>query len=52
MAASVDSAVAVVPPPSPVDVPSSVPSIVKLSSGSFDAGKETGEDKDEIFKLY
>lgn len=38
-----DSAVAVAEPPSPVDVPSSVPSIVKLSTGSFDAGRETGE---------
>ncbi|KAM7377430.1 hypothetical protein PAMA_013964 [Pampus argenteus] len=37
---SVDSAVA--EPSSPVDSPSSVPSIVKLSTGSFDAGRETG----------
>lgn len=38
-----DSAVAVAEPPSPVDVPSPVPSIVKLSTGSFDSGRETGE---------
>lgn len=47
MAGSVDSAVA--EPPSPVDVPSPVPSIVKLSTGSFDGGRETGEEKDEAF---
>lgn len=41
-----DSAVAVAEPPSPVDVPSSVPSIVKLSTGSFDAGRETGEEEE------
>lgn len=40
---SVDSAVA--EPPSPVDVPSPVPSIVKLSTGSFDAARETGEEE-------
>lgn len=42
-----DSAVAVAEPPSPVDMPSPVPSIVKLSTGSFDGGRETGEEKDE-----
>lgn len=42
MAGSVDSAVA--EPPSPVDVPLPVPSIVKLSTGSFDAGREAGEE--------
>lgn len=42
---------AVAEPPSPVDVPSSVPSIVKLSTGSFDSVRETGEDKDEPFKF-
>lgn len=47
IAGSVDSAVAVAEPPSPVDVPSPVPSIVKLSTGSFDGGRETGEEKDE-----
>ncbi|XP_008294573.1 DENN domain-containing protein 4C isoform X2 [Stegastes partitus] len=45
IAGSVDSAVAVAEPPSPVDVPSPVPSIVKLSTGSFDAGRETGTGK-------
>ncbi|KAM6960171.1 DENN domain-containing protein 4C isoform 3-T3 [Tautogolabrus adspersus] len=45
IAGSVDSAVAVAEPPSPVEVPSSVPSIVKLSTGSFDAGRETGTGK-------
>ncbi|XP_075999817.1 DENN domain-containing protein 4C isoform X2 [Genypterus blacodes] len=49
IAGSVDSAVAVVEPPSPADMPSSVPSIVKLSSGSFDAGKETGTGK--LFRM-
>ncbi|TNN83909.1 DENN domain-containing protein 4C [Liparis tanakae] len=44
VAGSVDSAVAVSEPPSPVDVPSPVPSIVKLS-GSFDSGRETGSGK-------
>ncbi|KAF7669009.1 hypothetical protein LDENG_00264010 [Lucifuga dentata] len=48
MAGSVGSAVAVVELPSP-DVSSSVPSIVKLSTGSFDAGKETGTGK--LFRL-
>lgn len=47
IAGSVDSAVAVAEPPSPVDVPSPVPSIVKLSTGSFDG--ETGEERDEAF---
>ncbi|XP_028284713.1 DENN domain-containing protein 4C isoform X3 [Parambassis ranga] len=45
IASSVDSAVAVAEPPSPVDVPSSVPSIVKLSTGSFDNGREGGTGK-------
>lgn len=38
---SVDSAVA--DPPSPVEPLMSVPSIVKLSTGSFDASRDTGE---------
>ncbi|KAM9717888.1 DENN domain-containing protein 4C [Menidia menidia] len=42
---SVDSAVAVAEPPSPVDVPSPVPSIVKLSTGSFDSSKDKGTGK-------
>ncbi|XP_047241644.1 DENN domain-containing protein 4C isoform X2 [Girardinichthys multiradiatus] len=41
IAGSVNSAVAVVEPPSPVDVHSPVPSIVRLSTGSFDGGRET-----------
>lgn len=41
MAGSVGSAV--VEPPSPVGALSLVPSIVKLSTGSFDGGRETGE---------
>ncbi|XP_060887885.1 DENN domain-containing protein 4C isoform X3 [Labrus mixtus] len=45
IAGSVDSAVAVAEPPSPVEVPSPVPSIVKLFTGSFDAGRETGTGK-------
>ncbi|KAM9836509.1 DENN domain-containing protein 4C isoform 2-T2 [Aulostomus maculatus] len=45
IAGSVDSAVAVAEPPSPIDGPSPVPSIVKLSTGSFDAGRETGTGK-------
>ncbi|XP_034532128.1 DENN domain-containing protein 4C isoform X2 [Notolabrus celidotus] len=45
IAGSVDSAVAVTEPPSPVEALSSVPSIVKLSTGSFDAGRETGTGK-------
>ncbi|KAM3590643.1 uncharacterized protein V6R79_013643 [Siganus canaliculatus] len=44
-ASSVDSAVAVADPPSPMDAPSAVPSIVKLSTGSFDGSKETGAGK-------
>lgn len=40
-AGSMDSAVA--EHASPADVPSPVPSIVKLSTGSFDGGRETGE---------
>ncbi|KAI3376500.1 hypothetical protein L3Q82_016952 [Scortum barcoo] len=45
IAGSVDSAVAVAEPPSPVDALSPVPSIVKLSTGSFDNGRETGTGK-------
>ncbi|XP_037613819.1 DENN domain-containing protein 4C isoform X1 [Sebastes umbrosus] len=45
IAGSVDSAVAVAEPPCPVDVPSPVPSIVKLSTGSFESGRETGTGK-------
>ncbi|XP_075968395.1 DENN domain-containing protein 4C isoform X4 [Anarhichas minor] len=45
VAGSVDSAVVVAEPPSPVDVPSPVPSIVKLSTGSFDGGREAGTGK-------
>ncbi|XP_054456882.1 DENN domain-containing protein 4C isoform X2 [Anoplopoma fimbria] len=45
IAGSVDSAVAVAEPPSPVDVAPPVPSIVKLSTGSFDGGRETGTGK-------
>ncbi|XP_041841016.1 DENN domain-containing protein 4C isoform X2 [Melanotaenia boesemani] len=45
IAGSVDSAVAVVEPLSPVDGPSPVPSIVKLSTGSFDSGREKGAGK-------
>nr|XP_046236912.1 DENN domain-containing protein 4C isoform X2 [Scatophagus argus] len=45
VAGSVDSAVAVAEPPSPTEVPSPVPSIVKLSTGSFDGGRETGTAK-------
>lgn len=41
MAGSVDSAVA--EPLIPVDASVPVPSIVKLSTGSFDADRETGE---------
>lgn len=44
-----DSVVALAEPPSPVDGLSSVPSIVKLSTGSFDGGRETGEEKDKAF---
>lgn len=39
---------AVAEPPSPVDVPSPVPSIVKLSTGSFDSSRETGEEREEM----
>ncbi|XP_029310522.1 LOW QUALITY PROTEIN: DENN domain-containing protein 4C [Cottoperca gobio] len=42
---SVDSAVTVAEPPSPVDVPSPVPSIVKLCTASLDGGRETGPGK-------
>ncbi|XP_029975362.1 DENN domain-containing protein 4C isoform X2 [Salarias fasciatus] len=42
---SVDSAVAVVEPKSPVEALGHVPSIVKLSSGSFDGGSEKGPGK-------
>ncbi|XP_022066281.2 DENN domain-containing protein 4C isoform X1 [Acanthochromis polyacanthus] len=45
IAGSVDSAVAVAEPPSPVNEPSPVPSIVKLSTGSFDGGREAGTGK-------
>ncbi|XP_014883978.1 DENN domain-containing protein 4C isoform X2 [Poecilia latipinna] len=45
IAGSVDSAVAVAEPLSPVDVPSPVPSIVRLSTGSFDGGRETKPGK-------
>ncbi|XP_072232803.1 DENN domain-containing protein 4C isoform X1 [Leuresthes tenuis] len=45
IAGSVDSAVAVAEPPSPVAVPSPVPSIVRLSTGSFDGVKEKGTGK-------
>lgn len=45
IAGSVDSAVAVAEPSSPVGGLSSVPSIVKLSTGSFDGGRETGTGK-------
>uniref|UniRef100_A0A3P9KW60 DENN/MADD domain containing 4C n=1 Tax=Oryzias latipes TaxID=8090 RepID=A0A3P9KW60_ORYLA len=43
IAGSVDKAVAVSEPPSPVDVSSQGPSIVKLSTGSFDEGREVGK---------
>ena len=46
IAGSVDSAVAVSEPPSPVDVPSSVQSIVKPSTGNYDG--EAGEEEDEV----
>ncbi|XP_061768525.1 DENN domain-containing protein 4C isoform X1 [Nerophis ophidion] len=39
---SVDSAFAVAEPPSPVDAPLPVQSIVRLSTGSLDAGRESG----------
>lgn len=42
-----DSAVAVGEPHSPVNVSPHAPSIVKLSTGSFDG--ETGEGVDEVF---
>lgn len=45
---SVDSAVA--EPPSPVESLVSVPSIVKLSTGSFNASRDAGE-KDFSAKL-
>uniref|UniRef100_A0A1A8J609 DENN/MADD domain containing 4C n=2 Tax=Nothobranchius TaxID=28779 RepID=A0A1A8J609_NOTKU len=45
IAGSVDSALAVAEPPSPVEVSSPVPSIVKLSTGSFDGGRETTKVK-------
>ncbi|XP_059210631.1 DENN domain-containing protein 4C isoform X2 [Centropristis striata] len=44
IAGSVDSAVAVVEPSSPGEM-HSVPSIVRLSTGSFDGGRETGTGK-------
>uniref|UniRef100_A0A8D3BBM9 DENN domain-containing protein 4C n=1 Tax=Scophthalmus maximus TaxID=52904 RepID=A0A8D3BBM9_SCOMX len=43
IAGSVDSAAAVAGPPSPVDVASPVPSIVKLSTGSFDGEAGSGK---------
>ncbi|KAK2899710.1 DENN domain-containing protein 4C isoform X1 [Channa argus] len=43
IAGSVDSAVAVAEPPSPLGLPSNVPSIVKLSTGSFDGETGTGK---------
>ncbi|XP_015229333.1 PREDICTED: DENN domain-containing protein 4C isoform X1 [Cyprinodon variegatus] len=45
IAGSMDSAVAVAEPPSPIDVHSPVPSIVRLSTGSFDGGRETKTGK-------
>ncbi|TDG99800.1 hypothetical protein EPR50_G00198010 [Perca flavescens] len=45
IASSVDSVVALAEPSSPVDGLPSVPSIVKLSTGSFDGGRETGTGK-------
>ncbi|XP_017269921.1 DENN domain-containing protein 4C isoform X2 [Kryptolebias marmoratus] len=45
IAGSVDSALAVAEPLSPVDVSSPVPSIVKLSTSSFDGGRETNTGK-------
>lgn len=44
VAGSVDSAVAVAEPVSPVEVSSAVPSIVRLSTGSFDSGRETSKN--------
>ncbi|XP_063043558.1 DENN domain-containing protein 4C [Engraulis encrasicolus] len=51
IAGSVDSAVAMTTPPSPAEATPPPPSIVKLSTGSFDAsaGRETGPNK--LFKL-
>lgn len=43
IAGSVDSAVAVTEPPSPKDVNAPTASIVRLSTGSFDGGRETGK---------
>ncbi|KAK7909708.1 hypothetical protein WMY93_014392 [Mugilogobius chulae] len=43
IAGSVDSAVAVNEPPSPKDLNAPAPSIVRLSTGSFDGGRETGK---------
>ncbi|XP_037531719.1 DENN domain-containing protein 4C [Nematolebias whitei] len=45
VAGSVDSAVAVAEPISPVEVSSPVPSIVRLSTGTFDGGRETTTGK-------
>ncbi|XP_077444202.1 DENN domain-containing protein 4C isoform X1 [Stigmatopora argus] len=42
---SADSAVAVAEPPGLVDAPPSVPSIVRLSTGSFDSGDESVKGK-------
>lgn len=46
-----DSAVAVADVLCSVDVPSPVPSIVKLSTGSFDSGRETGEEKESLSSI-
>ncbi|KAM3857669.1 DENN domain-containing protein 4C [Diretmus argenteus] len=50
VAGSVKSAAAVAEPPGPADGLPSVPSIVKLSTGSFDAGREMGTGK--LFRLH
>ncbi|XP_029931709.1 DENN domain-containing protein 4C isoform X2 [Myripristis murdjan] len=49
MAGSVDSAVAVSEPTRPADILPHVPSIVKLSTGSFEADRETGTG--DLFRL-
>ncbi|XP_031441222.1 DENN domain-containing protein 4C [Clupea harengus] len=53
IAGSVDSAVAVTTPPSPADVAPPPPSIVKLSTGSFDStsARESGGGGSKLFKL-
>lgn len=43
IAGSVDSAVAVTEPPSPKELSAPTASIVRLSTGSFDGGRETGK---------